>query len=91
MSSVIGGLLIPHVIGSPAATADGWQVWFICRIVMMLAFIPLCIYGLGGYYRPSRARAALLQRSAAAQAARAGTRASGGQDPQGELPALDAT
>jgi MFS family permease len=91
LSIVIGGLLIPHIIGSPVATADGWQVWFICCIVMMLAFIPLCMYGLGGYYRPSRARAALLQRSAAAQAARAGARASGGQDQQGERPALDAT
>jgi MFS family permease len=91
LSVVIGGLLIPHIIGSPVATADGWQVWFICCIVMMLAFIPLCMYGLGGYYRPSRARAALLQRSAAARAAQAGARASGGQDQQGERPALDAT
>jgi hypothetical protein len=30
------------------------------------------MYGLGGFYRPSRARAALLERSAAAQAAAAG-------------------
>jgi hypothetical protein len=85
------GRLIPHIIGSPVATADGWQIWFICCIVMMLAFIPLCMYGLGGYYRPSRARAALLERSAAARAARAGARAGSGQDPQGERPALDAT
>jgi hypothetical protein len=58
---------------------------------MMLAFIPLRMYGLGGHCRPSRARAALLQRSAAASAAQARARASGGQDQQGERPALDAT
>jgi MFS family permease len=69
MSSVIGGLLIPHIIGSPVATANGWRIWFICCIVMMLAFIPLCMYGLGGYYRPSTARRALLERSIAAQVA----------------------
>jgi MFS family permease len=67
MSSVIGGLLIPHIIGSPVATANGWRIWFICCIVMMLAFIPLCMYGLGGYYRPSTARRALLERSVAAR------------------------
>jgi MFS family permease len=66
-SSVIGGLTIPHIIGSPVATASGWRIWFICCIVMMLLFIPLCMYGLGGYYRPSTARKALLARSAAAR------------------------
>jgi MFS family permease len=71
MSSVIAGLVIPHVIGSPIATAAGWRTWFICCIVMMLAFIPLCAYGLGGYYSPRKARAALLQRSVAARASRA--------------------
>jgi MFS family permease len=93
MSSVIGGLLIPHIIGSPVATASGWRIWFICCIVMMLAFIPLCMYGLGGFYRPSRARAALLARSVA-------TRVEEGQIPeprpaapqnQGERTALDPT
>ena len=67
LSSVIAGLVIPHVIGSPLATAAGWRVWFICCIVMMAAFIPLCAYGLGGYYSPRKARAALLQRSVAAK------------------------
>ena len=67
LSSVIAGLVVPHVIGSPVATAAGWRVWFICCIVMMLAFIPLCVYGLGGYYSPRKARAALLQRSVAAR------------------------
>jgi MFS family permease len=70
LSSVIAGLVIPHVIGSPLATADGWRIWFVCCIVMMLAFIPLCAYGLGGYYSPRKARVALLQRSVAAQADR---------------------
>jgi hypothetical protein len=42
-------------------------VWFICCIVMMAAFIPLCAYGLGGYYSPRKARAALLARSVAAR------------------------
>jgi MFS family permease len=100
LSSVIGGLLIPHIIGSPIATADGWRIWFICCIVMMLAFIPLCMYGLGGFYRPSRARAALLERSASARAAAhgaasaapaGGQHAGGPQDAQGGRPALDAT
>jgi MFS family permease len=96
-SSVIAGLLIPHIIGSPVATSSGWRIWFICCIVMMLAFIPLCMYGLGGYYRPSRAKAALLERSAAAQAAArahlvgAGLPLSGEQESPGEQPALDAT
>lgn len=39
---------------------------------MMLAFIPLCMYGLGGYYSPRKAKAALLQRSAAARMQGAG-------------------
>jgi len=72
LSSVIAGLVIPHVIGSPVATQGGWRVWFICCIIMMLAFIPLCAYGLGGYYSPRKARAALLQRSVAARTAGAG-------------------
>lgn len=29
---------------------------------MMLAFIPLCRYGLGGYYSPRKAKGAFLQR-----------------------------
>jgi MFS family permease len=99
MSSVIAGLVIPHVIGSPVATSEGWRAWFICCIVMMLAFIPLCAYGLGGYYRPSKARAALLQRSVAARGrtelagiggnAAARNAATGGGDD--EQPALGAT
>jgi hypothetical protein len=100
LSAVIGGLLVPHIIGSPVATAREWRIWFVCCIVMTLLFIPLCRYGLGRFYRPSRARAALLERSAAAQAAAAGVtgvtgaadaRATGGQDQPGERPALDAT
>lgn len=59
MSSVVGGLSIPHIIGSPIATESGWRVWFICCAVMMALFIPLCAYGLGGYYSPKKARAAL--------------------------------
>ena len=71
MSGVIGGLSIPHIIGTPIATENGWRIWFICCAVMMALFIPLCAYGLRGYYSPRKARAALLERSAQN---RAGTR-----------------
>ncbi|MER6977855.1 MFS transporter [Streptomyces carpinensis] len=69
LSAVIAGLVIPHVIGSPIATAHGWRIWFIVCIVMMVLFIPLCAYGLGGHYSPRKARSALLARSAAARTA----------------------
>jgi MFS family permease len=68
MSGVIGGLSIPHIIGSPVATASGWRIWFICCAVMMALFIPLCAYGLRGPYSPRKARAELLARSAANRA-----------------------
>lgn len=35
---------------------------------MMALFIPLCAYGLGGYYSPKRARAALKAESEANRA-----------------------
>jgi MFS family permease len=72
LSSVIGGLSIPHIIGSPVATQSGWRIWFICCAIMMALFIPLCAYGLGGYYSPKRAKAELKARS---DANRAGTAA----------------
>lgn len=68
LSSVIGGLSVPHIIGSPVATESGWRVWFICCAVMMALFIPLCAYGLGGYYSPKKARAALKAESEANRA-----------------------
>lgn len=68
LSSVIGGLSIPHIIGTPVATSHGWHIWFICCAVMMALFIPLCAYGLGGYYSPKRAKAELMARSAANRA-----------------------
>jgi MFS family permease len=67
MSSVIGGLSIPHIIGSPVATQSGWRIWFICCAVMMALFIPLCAYGLGGHYSPKKAKAEIAARSAANQ------------------------
>jgi ACS family D-galactonate transporter-like MFS transporter len=66
-SSVIGGLSIPHIIGSPLATESGWRIWFICCAVMMALFIPLVAYGMGGFYSPKRAKAELLARSEANQ------------------------
>ncbi|GAA4173520.1 MFS transporter [Gryllotalpicola koreensis] len=66
-SSVIAGLIIPVAIGTPIATEAGWRVWFIACMAMMLAFIPLCAYGLGGYYSPRKSRAAMRERSAAAR------------------------
>lgn len=68
LSSVIGGLSIPHIIGSPVATESGWRVWFTCCAIMMALFIPLCAYGLGGYYSPRKARAALRAESEANRA-----------------------
>jgi hypothetical protein len=56
---------------------------------MMLAFIPLCAYGLGGYYSPRKARAALVQRSVAARAGEAGLVSTGG--PADEQPVAEAT
>ncbi|MCZ4602824.1 MFS transporter [Streptomyces sp. Lzd4kr] len=47
LSGVVAGLTIPFVIGSPA-TAAGWRYWFLTCIVMMVAFVALCAFGLKG-------------------------------------------
>jgi hypothetical protein len=52
----------------------------------MAAFIPLCAYGLGGYYSPRKARAALLQRSVAAKLGDASP--AGAPSPADEQPRL---
>ena len=68
LSVVIAGLVIPEVVGTEA----GWRTWFVISAVMMLAYIPLCAYGLAGQYSPRRARAALESRSRAIRAGFAG-------------------
>lgn len=62
LSSVLAGLVVPQGSARRLLPRPAWRVWFICCIVMMLAFIPLCMYGLGGYYSPRKAKGAFLQR-----------------------------
>src|SRR6201996_7012297 len=49
------GIIIPHIVGSPAETAAGWRNWFYVCIGCVVAFVPF-IFTMYGRWSPRRAR-----------------------------------